>query len=654
MDSICSTFSLNAQQERAFRIVAQHSLHAGGDQLRMYIGGMGGTGKSQVIKSLNEFFRERRMGDALSLLAPTGAAAVLLGGSTYHSFLGFNKGTSDDEYSFSSPNALAELDSKMKNVKYLFIDEVSMISLQSLQSISERLNQVRNSTSTSPFGGFNVIFAGDFAQLKPAMGSPIYTTLAKIRHGITPARIRPSKSIEKATEGKALWNQVTTVVMLTQNMRQTSQSINESKYRNLLEHLRMRACTDDDISFLRSLQADSSQEKRVFARSLPRNLSIITPFNVERDTINLIGQSLLSAEMGKPLIKFYSIDRPVKHQQTSADPFLKTGHISIREQDELWNLLPGKTQHIPGSLSICKGMPVMIRKNDATQLGVTNGAEAFVVTWDCHEFRQGMYTLDTLFVELRDPPRPIHIPGLPPNVVPLVAREEQVECHYPSRYKRHVRRRQVPVVLNFAMTDYSSQGRSREINVVYLRNCRTHHSVYVALSRSTSAEKTLILDGVNENLLKGGLGADLHRKFQHINKLDRITLYRYESLFIQDVPSPTRIALFHAFDKYLSARGIGDGENRRARLLSQSTGSLTHHHPRQLNNSSTGRNVAQRQPRDDDIQFPVPRVHSENPSYVGLRLLRFNTVHVLSQAPHLLHFLSLSSSSLYFHNIPCT
>ena len=42
--STVKDFSLNPEQERAFRIIAHHSLEPSSEQLKMYLGGMGGTG----------------------------------------------------------------------------------------------------------------------------------------------------------------------------------------------------------------------------------------------------------------------------------------------------------------------------------------------------------------------------------------------------------------------------------------------------------------------------------------------------------------------------------------------------------------------------------------------------------------------------------
>ena len=49
---------MNNEQVRVFRIIANHAQSKGSPQLKMYIGGMGGTGKSRVIKALVSFFEK--------------------------------------------------------------------------------------------------------------------------------------------------------------------------------------------------------------------------------------------------------------------------------------------------------------------------------------------------------------------------------------------------------------------------------------------------------------------------------------------------------------------------------------------------------------------------------------------------------------------
>jgi hypothetical protein len=165
MDFIAKTFQLNAEQERAFHIVANHSCSSTSEQLKMHIGGMGGTGKSQVLKALMEFFKHKKESHHFVIVAPTGSAAALLEGSTYHYMFGINDFTSNK----SANLQLAEVKQRLQGVDYIFMDEVSMLSCKDIYRISERLARVMNNTE-EPFGGLNMIFAGDFAQLPPAIG----------------------------------------------------------------------------------------------------------------------------------------------------------------------------------------------------------------------------------------------------------------------------------------------------------------------------------------------------------------------------------------------------------------------------------------------------------------------------------------------------
>jgi hypothetical protein len=63
---------------------------------------------------------------------------------------------------------------RLDGVDYIFLDEISMVACHELYQISASLAKARNMTET-PFGGLNMIFAGDFAQLKPVFGSPLYS-----------------------------------------------------------------------------------------------------------------------------------------------------------------------------------------------------------------------------------------------------------------------------------------------------------------------------------------------------------------------------------------------------------------------------------------------------------------------------------------------
>src|SRR6202795_4030000 len=101
-----------------------------------------------------------------------------------------------------------------------------------------------------PFGGMNFIFAGDFAQLLPVGGASLYSGSVgtQVHSGLRPQD-------QEAAVGKALWHQVTTVVILRENMRQKTQTLADASLRTALVNMRYGKCTSEDIRFLRTLQA---------------------------------------------------------------------------------------------------------------------------------------------------------------------------------------------------------------------------------------------------------------------------------------------------------------------------------------------------------------------------------------------------------------
>ena len=76
VEDVISKFGLNTEQERAFHIIANHVVSQQIEQLKMYLGGMGGTGKSRVIEALSNFFAARNEAHCFVIVAPTGTAAA--------------------------------------------------------------------------------------------------------------------------------------------------------------------------------------------------------------------------------------------------------------------------------------------------------------------------------------------------------------------------------------------------------------------------------------------------------------------------------------------------------------------------------------------------------------------------------------------------
>ena len=94
--------------------------------------------------------------------------------------------------------------------------------------------------------------------------------------------------------------------------------------------------------------------------------------------------------------------------------------------------------------------------------------------------------------------------SLPKNVVPLYPTTNSIQAYLPNDEWFHISRTQVEVLVNFAMTDFGSQGKTRLYNVAYLKNLSSHQGYYTALSRSATASGTLILQGFDARKITGG------------------------------------------------------------------------------------------------------------------------------------------------------
>ena len=126
----------------------------------IFLTGPGGTGKSTIIKLFSgEYSCSRKIG----LTALTGCAALLLGGSTLHSYLGIQLGTAPVKNLEISIRKNRKLLSRWLDLEVLIIDEISMLTPVLLDKIEELARLVRDSQIV--FGGIQLIFTGDFLQL---------------------------------------------------------------------------------------------------------------------------------------------------------------------------------------------------------------------------------------------------------------------------------------------------------------------------------------------------------------------------------------------------------------------------------------------------------------------------------------------------------
>jgi len=176
---------------------------------------------------------------------------------------------------------------------------------------------------------------------------------------------RMSVKGQEAAIGKALWHQVTTVVILRENMRQRTQTPEDAKLRTALENMRYAACTPEDIKFLKTRIAGRRPDQPKLSDKEFRNVSIITALNAQKDKINELGSARFAAETGQTLTHFYSIDRfgsppdvaekRPKGKRSKASGKHAFNQISPSLQKIIWNLPHSATQHSQGNFPFALG-----------------------------------------------------------------------------------------------------------------------------------------------------------------------------------------------------------------------------------------------------------------------------------------------------------
>lgn len=140
--------------------------------------GPAGTGKTRILKQLTLELEKRGKLDTAYFTATTGIAALNIGGTTLHKFVGcglINK--SVEEHVSDILNNPKNYYTKMRWVtaKLLIVDEVSMLSGTLLDKISKIAKGVRG--NNQPFGNIQVVLCGDFFQLPPIPESKKFRAL---------------------------------------------------------------------------------------------------------------------------------------------------------------------------------------------------------------------------------------------------------------------------------------------------------------------------------------------------------------------------------------------------------------------------------------------------------------------------------------------
>ena len=231
----------------------------------LFVTGRAGTGKSTLLRCIRDL-----VPGEMVIVAPTGLAAVNVGGQTIHSFFGFPPRLIQPGDIRRSRNGRL-----MRRLKFLVIDEVSMVRSDIMWAIDQSL-RVNRGRPREPFGGVRLAMFGDLHQLPPVIDEAEVASHLETEHG-GPFFF----SIGALREGAG-----TALIELSQVFRQKDESLIR-----VLNQIREGEADEDDLAVLN----ERVHPIRTLAEGEP--YIILTPTNAAARRINL---KYLEALTGAP------------------------------------------------------------------------------------------------------------------------------------------------------------------------------------------------------------------------------------------------------------------------------------------------------------------------------------------------------------------
>ena len=284
----------------------------------IFLTGPAGTGKSVTLKSIITHCEEE--GISLGITATTGSAAFLIGGKTIHSYLGIGLAKESAEKIFEYARyKLSHTVKKLRALKVLIIDEISMLDIELFEKISKYLQLVRY--NSKPFGGLQLVLTGDFCQLEPVSGDYCFKS--------------------------EVWDKLKLdTIYLHKMIRQDG----DTKFQKMLMKLRYGVCSDKTFETLSKLKENKITTIRP---------TILYPKNYDVDKINNAEYKKLIEDGAEK--KVYPVELPtLKKNKDKAQTWLN-------------NL-----KDIPEQIELCIGSQVVVLANIDQEKGIVNGTRGCI------------------------------------------------------------------------------------------------------------------------------------------------------------------------------------------------------------------------------------------------------------------------------------
>jgi PIF1-like helicase/Ulp1 protease family, C-terminal catalytic domain/Helitron helicase-like domain at N-terminus len=472
--------------------------------LRMFLDGAAGAGKTHIIKATTNYASNYASNLGVTfdmrtiiLTALSGVAAVGLGGETIHSAAAWNR------------NIDPERDHSWINARLLIIDECSFMNTSQVELLDEKLRCLLHRPNVL-FGGIHVVFSGDFRQLEPVNGKPLYS---------------PCHSDKK-------WINSITCYIELQGLHRFK---DDPLWGETLQRLRNAKHTKHDI--------DTINKCVISNRNIPSNASYCVYSNSDRSAINAgIFNNLLDSKPSSPPSSYILIVKASNIQQISKDGSKLTlgthdlkflyehcgdHRVSVKHR--------GKKGHfVDLLLKLYHHAPLMFVSNDDVPNGHANGTRVLLE----HILLQPDTSTDTIIVDGHEclsvhadsiasivcsselnPSKLFHVHPktftclikAPLPSILSTSNSSSLTVNYTASFT------QLPVLLNNATTGHKLQGQTKS-NLVIAVWSKKRNWNYVALSRVTTRKGLFLVSPLPQDV-DFSISPDLQAMLQSLKTL---------------------------------------------------------------------------------------------------------------------------------------